>query len=93
VLLTRHYFVCRPIIQAIEKTSNTPKSPQPRALSKLDTKSTSSSTPTKKNPASLSNQPRRGGVVGEIAKDATGVAIVAITKHSSLLDTYFEYKK
>lgn len=45
--------------------------------SKLDTNSTSLSTPTKKEPISLSNQPRRG-VLGDIAQNAAGVAIVAI---------------
>jgi len=47
--------------------------------SKLDTNSTSSAL-TKREPAPLSNQPRRG-VVGEIAKNAAGVAIVAIILH------------
>jgi len=43
--------------------------------SELDTNSTSLSAPTKEEPASLSNQPRRG-VVGDIAQNAAGVAIV-----------------
>jgi len=73
-------FFCRPITRAIEKTSSTPQIRQPQVRSKLDTNSTSSA-PTIKGPASLSNQPRRGGVVGDIAKQAAAVAIVAIILH------------
>ncbi|KAL4112524.1 hypothetical protein QTP88_016295 [Uroleucon formosanum] len=64
----------RPITQVLEKTSSTTKIPQPQVRSKLDKNSTSLSAPTKKEPTSLSNQPRRG-VVGDIAQNAAGVAI------------------
>jgi len=65
----------------MDKTSSTPQIRQPQVRSKLDTNSKSPA-PTNKQPSSLSNQPRRGGgVLGEIAKQATGVAIVAIILH------------
>ncbi|XP_022176196.1 uncharacterized protein LOC111037756 [Myzus persicae] len=70
----------RSIPRVIDNKSSTPKVPQQQAPKLSDvskpSNSTSLSAPSKKNPARLSNQPRRGGgVIGEVAKNAAGVAI------------------
>ncbi|XP_003242574.1 uncharacterized protein LOC100573235 [Acyrthosiphon pisum] len=78
------------ITRAIEKTSSTPQIRQPQVKSKLDPNSTLPA-PTNKQPSSLSNQPKKKGVVGKIAKQATAVAIG--TAVGNKLSNMFDDKK